>query len=634
MHFPLVRRLIGDMLGQVCPDAVCEGASSQQASKADTGNHYTFGVHEKSGGFQCFRCSAKGNWYSFKQRMSGNSSRSPIVSVTEVAHGRAPRPPVLSAEVDAAGARASASMFAGSARGTAGGDEDTANTLGQTFLQYAEALPGCSPAIDFLTGTRLIREDVLKKFKVGVALYTFKGRQLTCVTFPWFNKEDELPTRVKVRAIEDKRYMRLDPSGGPWGFFGWSTVEDSSEEVVLTEGELDALSVYQETGLPAVSLPNGARSFPPDLLEQLEQFKTIYIWCDDDVPGREGADMCVKKLGRHRCRVVKSRGGRSDGPKDANEVLVALSQLRIAHHQELAAMEAKGGAQNEEELASVKLRHAEAEAELDMRKMLQAAAEVQHEHVISFRDLRDEVKQQFQDDLGNKGTSFGTSLPSLDRILKGHRSGELTIMTGRTGQGKTTVCSQISLDLCEQGVHTLWGSFEVKNVRLAAKMLQQHSRASLKHCTDVVFDEAADAFTNLPLWFLGYYGSTGVVLWATAAVLPLVFVAMRCVRMCHEVRRIAILFSDKSVADVLVRACFSADINDVLDAMEYAVYVHDVRHVIIDNLQVGRGVGSGRSGVGHGQGSGLSQVGAAASQTRTHSRRVYVGARECFLPGF
>ena len=33
--------------------------------------------------------------------------------------------------------------------------------------------------------------------------------------------------------------------------------------------------------MAAVSLPNGARSFPPDLLEQLEQFKTVYVWCDD-----------------------------------------------------------------------------------------------------------------------------------------------------------------------------------------------------------------------------------------------------------------------------------------------------------------------------------------------------------------
>ena len=504
---------------QVCPDAVCEGAGRQQASKTDAGNHFTFGVNEKSGGYQCFRCEAKGNWYTFKQRMSGNSSRTPVLSVAEVANGRFPSRPVSSAAVGAwgAGMESAAEGLGPGIEDSYDGREESEKSRGHTFLQYAEALSGCSPAIDFLVGTRLIREDVLQKFKVGVALYTFKGRQRTCVTFPWFNKEDELPTRVKVRAIEDKRFMRLDPTGGPWGFFGWPTVEENSEEVVLTEGELDALAVYQETGLPTVSLPNGARSFPPDLLEQLEQFKTIYVWCDDDVPGREGADMCVKKLGRHRCRVVKCRGGRSDGPKDANEVLLARSKLQAAHRQELAALEARRGDELEaqeaealqQELQEVRMRQEEEAAALDMRKMLQAAEEVRHEHVISFRDLRDEVKQQFQDDVGDRGTSFGSSLPSLDRILKGHRSGELTILTGRTGQGKTTVCSQISLDLCEQGVHTLWGSFEVRNVRLAAKMLQQHGRVSLKNCSDALFDETADSFTSLPLWFLGYYGSTG-----------------------------------------------------------------------------------------------------------------------------
>lgn len=280
-----------------------------------------------------------------------------------------------------------------------------------------------------------------------------------------------------------------------------------------------------------VSLPNGARSFPPALLEQLEQFTTIYIWCDDDVPGREGADMCVKKLGRHRCRVVTSRGGLSQGPKDANEVLQALEALRSRHAEELATLEVRDGP----EADAMRQRQAEEAAALDMRRMLEEASEVRHEHVMSFDDLRAAVKHEFQDKHGNVGTSFGSALPSLDRILKGHRSGELTIFTGRTGQGKTSVCSQISLDLCEQGVHTLWGSFEIKNVRLAAKMLQQHGRVSLKNCSDTLFDEAADSFAGLPLWFLGYYGST--------------------------------------------------DVDDVLDAMEYAVYVHDVRHVVIDNLQ-------------------------------------------------
>lgn len=59
--------------------------------------------------------------------------------------------------------------------------------------------------------------------------------------------------------------------------------------------------------------------------------------------------------------------------------------------------------------------------------------------------------------------------------LKGHRKGELTVFTGNTGVGKTTFLSQLSVDLAQQGVNTLWGSFEVKNVNLIRKMLAQYS---------------------------------------------------------------------------------------------------------------------------------------------------------------
>ena len=53
----------------------------------------------------------------------------------------------------------------------------------------------------------------------------------------------------------------------------------------------------------------------------------------------------------------------------------------------------------------------------------------------------------------NPGLISGTPfrwLPSLQSILKGLRLGEMTILTGPTGSGKTTALSQISLDLCDQ----------------------------------------------------------------------------------------------------------------------------------------------------------------------------------------
>jgi twinkle protein len=76
------------------------------------------------------------------------------------------------------------------------------------------------------------------------------------------------------------------------------------------------MAVYQATGRPAVSLPNGCRSFPTDILVLMERFDTVHIWMDNDGPGREGAETFAKKLGVEQGthmdgqrRTEKGRGG-------------------------------------------------------------------------------------------------------------------------------------------------------------------------------------------------------------------------------------------------------------------------------------------------------------------------------------
>jgi twinkle protein len=119
----------------------------------------------------------------------------------------------------------------------------------------------------------------------------------------------------------------------------------------------------------------------------------------------------------------------------------------------------------------------------------------------------------------------------------------MTVVTGPTGSGKTTFLSQLSLDFATQSdkpVNCLWGSFEVKNTRLMQKMLHQYSRAPLPISSDVKetekrLDELCEEFEELPLYFMNFHGGT--------------------------------------------------DVHSVIDAMEYAVYVHSVSHIILDNLQ-------------------------------------------------
>jgi len=118
----------------------------------------------------------------------------------------------------------------------------------------------------------------------------------------------------------------------------------------------------------------------------------------------------------------------------------------------------------------------------------------------------------------------------------------MTVFTGRTGSGKTTFMSEYSIDLCMSGVSTLWGSFEVKNVRLIKTMLKQFGLINLDENLGE-FDQVAERFLKLPLFFTTFHGSQ--------------------------------------------------ELDMVLDAMAHAVYVHDIAHVIIDNIQFMVGTGSG-----------------------------------------
>jgi twinkle protein len=155
--------------------------------------------------------------------------------------------------------------------------------------------------------------------------------------------------------------------------------------------------VNQVTGIPAVSLPNGCRSLPDEVLPLLERFIKIYLWMDNDEPGIEGSMKIAQRLGLHRCFIVRPTC--HPAPKDANEALL------------------QG---------------------FDMKKFIEEAERVRHTHVVGFKSLRDEVLHQILNPKMYVGTS-STSLPALTKIVKGFREGELSILTGPTGSGK--VCA-------------------------------------------------------------------------------------------------------------------------------------------------------------------------------------------------
>lgn len=153
--------------------------------------------------------------------------------------------------------------------------------------------PKHGDALEYLNRERGLSQEVLEKYGVGVTEANFidaqgKWNKSKCITFPWTDSivvdttngnKDKKPKafRMKLRGLEHKGNQRLDPAGGRWGFFGWHLVPEDATSVVLCEGEFDAMAVFQATKFPAISLPNGCRSLPIDLLPKLEQFEGTYV---------------------------------------------------------------------------------------------------------------------------------------------------------------------------------------------------------------------------------------------------------------------------------------------------------------------------------------------------------------------
>ena len=52
-----------------------------------------------------------------------------------------------------------------------------------------------------------------------------------------------------------------------------NVLKKTDKIVIITEGEFDAMAVYQKTKIPAVSLPNGTNSLPMELVPFFDRFE-------------------------------------------------------------------------------------------------------------------------------------------------------------------------------------------------------------------------------------------------------------------------------------------------------------------------------------------------------------------------
>lgn len=159
-----------------------------------------------------------------------------------------------------------------------------------------------------------------------------------CVGFVYVDPMTGKPCRVKVRTLRDKRFWnepRPDPqlpgakALAPLWLADRLAFGASTSAVIITEGELDALSLASVGLTNVVSLPDGAESAATVSLEPLcGIFRTWFVAMDEDEAGVKAWRILrdrARDAGADPIRLTWARktGEELEFFKDANEAMVA-----------------------------------------------------------------------------------------------------------------------------------------------------------------------------------------------------------------------------------------------------------------------------------------------------------------------
>jgi twinkle protein len=296
---------------------------------------------------------------------------------------------------------------------------------------------------------RGISEETCRKY--GYATCT--GQYETKVQVaPYYDRETgKKAVAQKIRFPNKEFTIRGDIKQA--GLFGQQLCRRGGKMIVITEGEIDALSVAEVMGLnwPAISPPNGATSAKKALaaeLEFLESFDKVVLAFDNDEAGHKALDECLPLFSPGKAATV-DLGDR----KDANEFL-------------------------------------QDDARKQLRDAIWAAQPWRPDGIVNMADMKDRVK---------KPLSMGVQYPweGLNKLLYGFRPQDLITWTAGTGVGKTAVVSELVTHLIENdvkvGIIYLEEGLDRAGKRIVGVKLNLPIHLPGQEYTDAEFDVAWDA---------------------------------------------------------------------------------------------------------------------------------------------
>lgn len=294
-----------------------------------------------------------------------------------------------------------------------------------------------SSAITYLE-SRGISAKIAEQYNITVC-----DSKQNVLVFPFYDANNDLQF-IKYRKTDfdkakDKNKEWCEANCKPI-LFGMNHCNPENKTLIITEGQIDSLSLAEAGIENAVSVPTGAKGFTwvPHCWEFLKQFETLIVFGDCE----KGHITLLEELSQRFEGIVKHiRFEDYQGCKDANEILQKFGKDALI-------------------------------------KAVEQAVVIEHPQIKVLADVK-------RVDLG-KLEKFSTGLPALDGLIGGFFFGQLILLTGERGEGKSTLASQFGTFAIKAGYNAFFYSGELVNWFFKAWFDSQV--AGLNHLNKKVFD--------------------------------------------------------------------------------------------------------------------------------------------------
>lgn len=163
--------------------------------------------------------------------------------------------------------------------------------------------------------SRMINQMTLLKMKVYSDLEFMPQfqKKVNVICFPYFFKEKLI--NIKFRGPQKSFKM---VAGAELLFYNADCLSENNE-IIIVEGEIDALTLIQAGFENTISVPNGASrnlEYLDNCIHLFDSIEKIYIATDQDTKGIELKEELIRRMGPEKCWIVSFKDC-----KDANEYL-------------------------------------------------------------------------------------------------------------------------------------------------------------------------------------------------------------------------------------------------------------------------------------------------------------------------